>query len=296
MRQVSRGERIFKVFNYTFLSLAALACVLPIIHVLALSFSSSTAATAGFVKLWPVQFNLKSYEYALGKKEFLLAFLVSIERVLLGFTINMALTILAAYPLSKEVRDFRGRSVYAWFFFITMLFSGGLIPWYIVIKELGLINRIWSLILPGAVPVFNIVILLNFFRQLPKEIGESAFVDGASHWQVMWRIFVPLSTPALATLTLFIVVGHWNSWFDGLILMNRPERYPLQTYLRTVVVSRDLTTLAHATKAELEVLQTISDRTTKAAQIFIAAFPILCVYPFLQKYFVKGIVLGSVKG
>jgi len=290
------GEKVFAVFNYIFLSVSAILCLFPVIHVLALSFSSSAAATAGKVILLPVDFNLKSYEYALAKPEFLTSFWVSIKRVVLGAGINMFLTIIAAYPLSKEGHEFPMRNFYAWFFFITILFSGGLIPWYMVVKETGLLDTIWAVIIPGAVPVFNVVILLNFFRQLPKEIGESAFVDGANHWTVLWKIFVPLSTPSLATLLLFTTVGHWNSWFDGLILMNSPKNYPLQSYLQTVVVNKDTTVLAHASKEELELLQTISDRTTKAAQIFIAAFPILCFYPFLQKYFVKGIVLGSVKG
>lgn len=290
------GEKIFSVFNYIFLAISAILCLFPIVHVLALSFSSSSAATAGKVMFLPVEFNTKSYEYALSKGEFLTSFAVAIKRVVLGSSLNMFLTILAAYPLSKEKNEFHMRDFYAWFFFIAILFSGGLIPWYMVIKETGLLNSIWALIIPGAVPVFNVIILLNFFRQLPKEIGESAYVDGANYWSVLWKIYVPLSTPALATLLLFTTVNHWNSWFDGLILMNYPEKYPLQSYLQTVVVSRDASVLAHATKEELEILQTISDRTTKASQIFIAAFPILCVYPFLQKYFVKGIVLGSVKG
>ncbi len=296
LNQITIGERVFTVLNYLLLTVSAILCIFPIIHVLALSFSSSSAATAGLVKLLPIEFNLKSYEYALGKSEFIASFVVSIKRVVLGASLNMLLTILAAYPLSKERHEFPMRNFYAWFFFITIIFSGGLIPWYMVIKETGLLNSIWALVLPGAIPVFNVIILLNFFRQLPKEIGESAYVDGASYWTVLFRIYLPLSTPALATLVLFVTVGHWNSWFDGLILMNSPTNYPLQSYLQTVVVTRDTTVLAHASQAELEILKTISDRTTKAAQIFIAAFPILCVYPFLQKYFVKGIVLGSVKG
>ena len=295
-KRLTLGGTLFDICNYTFLILTAALCIFPIINVLAVSFSSSTAAAAGQVRLWPVEFNLISYKYALTKPQFLTSFVFSLQRVGLGLIVNMLFTILAAYPLSKERKDLFGRNIYAWAFFVTMIFSGGLIPWYMTINQLGLINNIFALILPGAVPVFNVIILLNFFRQLPKEISESAIVDGAGHWTILWRMYVPLSLPALATLVLFTCVGHWNSWFDGMILMSSPKKYPLQTYLQSIIVARDSTTFASASKEQLEELSKISDRTLKASQIFIAAAPVLCLYPFLQKYFMKGIVLGSVKG
>lgn len=295
-KKLTLGGALFDISNYTFLISAALLCIFPIINVLSVSFSSSTAAAAGQVKLWPVEFNLISYKYALTKPQFLDSFVFSLQRVGLGVIINMLFTILAAYPLSKERNVLFGRNIYAWFFFVTMIFNGGLIPWYMTIKQLGLINNIFALILPGAIPVFNVIILLNFFRQLPKEISESAIVDGAGHWTILWRIYVPLSLPALATLILFTCVGHWNSWFDGMILMSSPKKYPLQTYLQSIIVARDTTTFSNASKEQLEELSKISDRTLKASQIFIAAAPVLLLYPFLQKYFMKGIVLGSIKG
>ncbi len=178
-------------------------------------------------------------------------------------------------------------------FFFTMLFSGGLIPWYMVIRQLELLDSIWALVLPAGVPVFNVVLMLNFFRQLPKELEEAAFMDGAGHWTTLWKIYLPAALPALATVSLFAVVWHWNSWFDGLILMNRPEHYPLQSYLQTVIMQRDMTFIQHLSRAELAI---VSDRTIKSAQILIATLPIVFVYPFLQRFFVKGIVLGSVKG
>jgi len=289
----SFGKRAFDWANYAFLGGAALLCLLPLVHVLAVSFSASSAATAGFVKLWPVDFTLASYEYALSKPQFIDSFLVSLERVALGAFINMTLTVLIAYPLSKERRQFRWRSAYAWFFVVTILFSGGLIPVFMVVKQLGLLDSIWALVLPGAVPVFNVILLLNFMRSQPKELYEAAFVDGAGHWSVLWRIAVPLAKPALATLLLFICVGHWNSWFDGLIYMNKPEHFPLQTYLQSVVINRDPSLMT--TTEELKTLSQISDQTTKAAQIFLASLPILLLYPFLQKHFIQGITLGSVK-
>ncbi|MBM7569472.1 carbohydrate ABC transporter permease [Paenibacillus sacheonensis] len=296
MHHRSFGGKLFEGFNYVFLVACALLCIFPIIHVFAVSFSSSTAAASGQVTLWPVGFNLSSYKYALNNPQFLASFLVTLKRVALGVSVNMLLTIFAAYPLSKERGDLFGRNVYSWYLFITIIFSGGLIPWYMTVNQLGLMDSVWALILPGALPVFNVLILLNFFRQLPKEIGESAFIDGAGHWSILGRIYLPLSKPALATLVLFTCVGHWNSWFDGLILMSSPHHYPLQSYLQTIIVNRDMSLFTTASQEELKALSQVSDRTLKSAQIFIAAAPILAVYPFLQKYFMKGIVMGSVKG
>jgi putative aldouronate transport system permease protein len=287
------GEKAFRVFNYGFLTLLGLLCLFPMINVLAVSFSSSAAATAGYVKLWPVEFTLSSYRYVLSKAEFLRALVVSVERLGLGVIVNMLLTILIAYPLSKNSREFKGRSAYTWYFMVTILFTGGLVPGYMALTAYGLIDSLWALVLPGAVQVFNVIILMNFFRQLPKEIEEAAFIDGAGHWYTLFKIYVPLSVPALATLILFSAVGHWNSWFDGLLFMNDPKHYPLQSYLQTVIIARDLTMVNSGDIAELA---KVNDRTAKAAQIFIGALPILVVYPFLQRYFTTGIVLGSVKG
>ncbi|MBP1992092.1 carbohydrate ABC transporter permease [Paenibacillus eucommiae] len=282
----------FQIVNYTFLCLLALLCILPMIHVLALSLSSNAAASAGIVRLWPVDFNLTSYSYVLAKKEFVSSFVISLKRVALGSAINMLLVVLLAYPLSKESSKFKSRTWYIWFFVVTILFSGGLIPTYMVIKSAGLLNSIWALVLPGAVPVFSVLLLLNFFRGLPKELEEAAFMDGAGHFTTLFKIFLPLSVPALATILLLTMVGHWNSWFDGLIYMNSPSKYPLQSYLQTIVIQKNFSEL---TDLNLETLKQISDRTVKAAQIFMGALPVLVVYPFLQKYFMKGIVLGSVK-
>lgn len=285
----------FNIANYLFLIAFAAACVLPLINILAISFSSKTSAAAGLVGLWPVEFTIKSYQFVFQRHEFFQAFWISIQRVLIGTSINMLMTVLVAYPLSKEQRDFPGRTIYAWIFVVTILFGGGLIPYYMTIKATGLLDTIWALILPGAVPVFNCILLLNFFRGLPKALEEAAYVDGASHWTTLWRIYIPLSLPALATILLFSTVGHWNAWFDGLLLMNSPDHYPLQSYLQTIVVSMDASSFVNLDPVQAELLNQVSDRTLKSAQIFMAAFPILFVYPFLQRYFMTGIVLGSVK-
>lgn len=293
MHKLTASRRVFLIVNYIVLSVTAIACILPLINVLAISFSSSSAAAAGYVKLWPVDFTIASYKFALTKHEFLDGFLVSLKRVGLGYAISMIVSILIAYPLSKEKQMLRSRNIYAWFFIVTMLFHGGLIPTYMTIKSVGLLDSLWALVLPSAVSVFNVILLMNFFRELPKEIEEAANMDGSGHWRTLWSIYLPLSKPSVATITLFIVVFHWNSWFDGLIYMNSTTNYPLQSYLQTIIINVDPST---ATTNDLLDMSAISDRTFKAAQVFLAAFPILLVYPFLQKYFMKGLVMGSVKG
>ncbi len=278
--------------NSVFLSLLAILCILPLIHVLAVSFSDSVAVASGKVTFWPVDFSLKSYDFIVNRPEFGRAFLITLERVAIGTALNMLLTVMLAYPLSKETRAFRLRTAYVWVFVFTILFGGGLVPWYMTIKYTGLLDTVWALVLPGAVPVFNVILLLNFFRSLPKELEESCFLDGAGHIRTLWSVYLPLSLPGMATILLFTIVGHWNSWFDGLILMNKPEHYPLSSYLQTIIINFDF---SQVKQEDIAKLQKISTRTTKAAQIIVGALPILLVYPFLQRFFVKGIVLGSVK-
>jgi len=279
--------------NLAVLALLGLLCAFPIVHTLALSFSSASAAASGRVTIWPVEFTTQAYRFVLENPAFIKSFGVSMLRVLVGVPVNMILTILVAYPLSRSKTEFQARDFFAWFFLITVLFSGGLIPWYMVIRQTGLIDKFWALIIPGALPVFNVILLANSFRSIPKELEEAAAMDGAGHWTILLRVLLPLSLPILATLTLFVAVAHWNAWFDGLILMNSPDKYPLQSYLQTVVINPDPRML---TERDLALLQLISNRTTRAAQIFIAMVPILLVYPFLQRYFTTGIKLGSVKG
>jgi putative aldouronate transport system permease protein len=293
------NEKIIKLpffenlLNLLVLGLLAVLCLFPIVHTLALSLSSSTAAASGRVTVWPVEFTVQSYKFVLENAAFIKSFSISVLRLLVGTPVNMILTILVAYPLSRSIGEFRARNFFVWFFLITVLFSGGLIPWYMVIRQTGLIDSFWALILPGAVPIFNVILLTNFFRSIPKELEEAAAMDGAGHWTILFKVLLPLSMPILATLTLFVAVAHWNSWFDGLLLMNSPDKYPLQSYLQTVVVNPDPRML---TERDLALLKIISNRTTRAAQIFIAMVPILLIYPFLQRYFTTGIKLGSVKG
>ncbi|GGD59574.1 carbohydrate ABC transporter permease [Paenibacillus nasutitermitis] len=283
--------RLFDILNHFFLIALSLICIFPLLHVLAISFSNSISV--GEVFLWPVGFTTDAYKYVLDKPDFIKSVLVTVQRVLIGVPFNMLMVILLAYPLSKDNKAFPLRTLYAWFLVFTILFNGGLIPNYLAVRYTSLLDTIWALVLPNAVPVFNVLLLLNFFRNLPKELEEAALIDGAGHWATLIRIYLPLSLPALATITLFSTVGHWNAWFDGMIYMNSPLHYPLQTYLRTIVIELDFTSLG--SEDILNLMNSVSERTTRAAQIFLGALPILVVYPFLQRFFIKGIVLGSVK-
>lgn len=293
MIKESMGRRAFYGINAVVLFLIAVICLVPILHVIALSFSGSSAVMAGQVTLWPVKPTLASYNILMQRSDFFDSFKMSLFRVLLGTAVNLVLIMLTAYPLSKNKNQFHGRTVYAWYLIITIIFSGGLIPTYMVVRQMGLINSIWALILPGAVPVWNTVLMMNFYRNLPREIEESAFIDGADHLVVLIKLYVPLSAPAVATVALFSIVGHWNSWFDGLIYLNTPSMYPLQTFLYMIGTA---VTQGSTTTENVEYMREISDRTLRSAQIVIAMVPVLVAYPFLQKYFTKGIVMGSVKG
>ena len=244
------------------------------------------------MSFWPKRFTLQSYAFVLGKPELVQAFGVSVAKVLVGVPLNMLLTLLIAYPLAKSKEEFPARSFYVWFFVVTMVFSGGLVPWFFIISKLGMIDSFWALVIPSAVPVYNVVILVNFFKGIPKGIEEAATIDGATHWQILWRIFVPLSSAALASTVLFCVVNHWNSWFEGMLLMNRPAKYPLQTYLQTFVVGRNTQLMS---SEEMRNVGIVSERTARAAQMFVATVPVLMIYPFLQKYFTTGVTLGGVK-
>jgi putative aldouronate transport system permease protein len=285
----SKGYRIYYSINIIFLIIISVLCVLPLLHVLAISFSSASAAEANLVTLWPVDFNFESYKQTLANKQFLGAFAISVFRVVVVLIFSLLITILTAYPLSKLY--LKGGKWISWFFVFTMLFNGGLIPMYVLIMKLGLLNSIWSLVLPHLVNVFNIILMLNFFRGIPKELEEAALIDGAGHWTILTKIYIPVSMPSIATIALFIAVLQWNQWFDGLIFLTDSSKWPLSTLLQNLLIVPDLTNNA----MDAETLAVMSEKTIRSAQIFIGALPILLVYPFLQRYFVKGIVLGSVK-
>ena len=289
------GTRVFNVFNYIIFIIVCLSCILPFVHLLAVSFSSNVAVQTGAVRFWPVDFNLDAYRFTFSDGRFMRAAWISVQRVVLGLTVNMLLITLTAYPLSHEKTKLFGRNIYMAFFVFTMLFSGGLIPTFILVSSLGLLNNIWALILPGALPIFSMIIMMNFIRGLPHELQESAMIDGAGSITILFKIMLPLLKPCLATLALFSIVGHWNAWFDGLIYMQDPNRYPLQTYLQFLLLRMEQIIMM-AGGDMVALLARLNAQTGRAAQLFMGAIPVLIVYPFLQKYFTTGLVLGSVKG
>ena len=278
------------------LAVVSLLCVLPFINLLAISFSDSAAVAAGAVGFTPVDFTLSAYEYALKGGKFIRALFISFERVFLGVGLNLILMVLTAYPLSKTRKKVAGRNIYMVYFVITMLVSGGMIPTYLVVTGLGLKDTIWALILPGALPVYNMVILMNFMRGIPEEIEEAAAIDGASPFQILTRVLLPILKPALATVGLFCIVTHWNDWFSGMIYMNNPDNYPLQTYLQSLLQNFEQLLRTQSSQDIQALLAQMDARTGRAAQLFLGAIPVMVIYPFLQKYFTKGLVLGSVKG
>lgn len=273
------------------LVIAAALCILPIIHILAISLSGNGPANANQVGFWPVDFNLKAYAEAVADKKMWTALSQTLYRTAVGVPINMILTILCAYPLSHSNRSFPMRSIYSGFIMFTMLFSGGLIPSYVLMNQLNLMNTIWALVLPG-VPVFSVIIMMNFFRQIPEEIKEAASMDGATHTRILVSVILPISGAVLATLTLFSFVGHWNAWFDAMIYMRDLDKYPLQNYIQTQIFRMT----ASPDLEEAKRLAFISRRSLLFARILVSIVPIMVIYPFLQRYFQSGIVIGAVKG
>lgn len=287
--------KISDVMIYLALLLCGLVCLIPILNTVAISFSDKTSAALGLVGLWPVNFTMASYNNMMEEGQFWVSFMVSVKRVVIGVSINMVVTILTAYPLSKSTQQFRSKSIYMWIVVFTMLFNGGLVPTFMVINKLQLMDTFWALVLPGAVPVFNVILLMNFFKGVPQSLEESASMDGAGPWTVLTQIYLPLSKPSLATIGLFSVVTHWNSYFDGKIYINSVSKLPLQTYIQSLSSSLNAEMMATMTAEEVQEMLAVSSLTFNSAKVVVSMIPILLIYPFLQKYFVTGMVVGAVK-
>ncbi|MBD2846988.1 carbohydrate ABC transporter permease [Paenibacillus sp. IB182496] len=283
--------KTFYGFNVTFLILISILCILPLIHVFAVSLSGKSAADSNLVTFWPMDFTFESYAETFSNRNFLSSLQMSVMRAAAGTVLGMAVTVLAAFSLSRSPQEFRSRTFYVWFFLVIMIFDAGLVPTYVLIRNVGLIDSFWVLVIPHLVNVWNMILMMNFFRALPKDLDEAAIMDGASSFTILSRVYLPISMPAIATLSLFTLVFHWNSWFDGMLYMLDNTKWPMATLLQTIVVVQDFS----KTGINPEDLDLLSNRSVKSAQIFIAMLPILLVYPFLQRFFVKGIVLGAVK-
>jgi putative aldouronate transport system permease protein len=244
-----------------------------------------------------VDLTLAAYERIMSDQQFWRSFGISVIRVVISLLLNLVMIVTMAYPLSKSKKVFRTRKLFMSVMVFAMLFSGGMIPTYLVVRNLGLLNTIWSLILPSAVPIGSVILVMNFFRGIPKSLEESARIDGANPLQILGRIYIPMSLPCLATVSLFSIVGSWNDFFSGLIYMTKTENYPLMTYIQTlsVNIAETMQQAGNLTSEQLQSLLAVSDRNLNAAKIVVAVVPLLIIYPLLQKYFVQGIVVGSVK-
>ena len=291
IQKKSFGTYTAKVIIWLVVILMTLSCLLPLINMIAISLSGSDAVASNQVGLLPVDFTLTTYSKLLNDGQFWASFWISVQRVVLGTLINMFFVITMAYPLSKSKLRFPAREIYIKFVIFAMLFSGGIIPLYMVVSGLKLTDTIWALVLPGAVPVFNVILMINFFKSVPGSLDEAARIDGASPLTILVKIYLPVSLPALATVALFSIVGHWNDYFSGLLYMNKASLYPLQTYIQQLTV--DITQVTDA--EQLKQLSQMSSRAFNATKIVVSTIPLLVIYPFLQKYFVSGIVIGAVK-
>ena len=291
-RRETAGRKIALTIIYLFVLLLVLLMTLPFFNILAVSLSHETPILRGDVRFIPLGFNIKAYEKVFKESQIILALQNTALLTIVGTSINMAMTIFAAYPLSKPW--LKGRSVIMSIITFTMLFGAGMIPNYLLISRLKLLNTFWALWLPGAMSTFNLIILKSFFQTLPASLEESAQIDGASQFRILMQITLPLSLASLATLALFYAVGWWNSYFSNLLYIQSSKLITLQIQLRNLIYMRDSNIMAQA--ADTEDAFRITEEGVKAVSIVIATVPILVVYPFLQKYFVKGVMIGSIKG
>ena len=285
-------RKIFTGFNFVILMLLVLSCIVPLWYTLCISLSGKAAVAGGMVSLWPVDFTLSSYQAIIKDMGFLRSVGISVARVVLGTIFSLTVILLMSYPLSKSKRAFKYRDIFMWILIFCFLFNGGLIPWYITMKNYGLINTMAGLVLAGGVPVFNVILVMNFFRNIPKSLEEAAIVDGAGAWLILLRVIIPISKPVIATVTLFTIVNYWNEFFQGLVLSTTEKMYPLQTYIQQMVVTLNMTNM---TLEQYQKVSQLSNQGLNAAKIFVALIPVLLIYPFLQKYFITGITLGAVK-
>mgnify|MGYP000359660965 FL=1 len=291
----TKQDRVFNGVNLVFMLFIFIVFAWPIWFVIVASFSDPNAVTSGRVWLWPVSFHTGGYVMTLENTEIWRGYLNSILYTLLGTAVNMVLTIITAYPLSRM--DFMPRKILTVAFVITMYFGGGMVPMFLQVKDLGLTNTIWAMIVPGAISIYNVLLLRSFFLYgVPKSLEEAAMLDGASLLQMLLKIYLPLVKPTLAVLVLYYAVGHWNDYFSALLYINDRGLYPLQYILREILISSKIDQSVNGLDAA-SIMKKLKDAgTMKYAIIIISTLPLMIVYPFIQKYFVKGIMLGAVKG
>lgn len=288
--KTSVGEKLFDALNAMLLIVFCLLVLLPLMHIVAGSLSTTNSLIHSEVSFWPVGFNLDNYILVFQNRVFWRAFGVTIYVVTVGTLLNMVLTILTAYPLSKMY--LKGRKWFMLIVIFTMILQAPMIPSYLLVRALGMLNSLWSLIIPGALSAFNMILCMTFFRSLPEELFEAARVDGMSEYRVVWRIAMPLSLPIVVTLLLFYAVAHWNNYSSALLYITDPKLRPLQLYLYMLLSQYN----ANDSQSFMSNLtQDISPQGLQMATIVVATVPILLIYPFIQKYFIKGSMIGSLK-
>ncbi|MBW4084959.1 carbohydrate ABC transporter permease [Paenibacillus sp. S150] len=287
-------DRVYYIISGFILTLILVAVSYPLIYVLSASFSSGNAVSSGQVLLWPVDFSLEGYEAVFKNKDIVRAYGNTFLYTVLGTTVNVCVVMTCAYALSRP--GLKGRNFFMFLFTFTMFFSGGLIPFYILMKDLHLINTIWAMVLPGALSVYNMIIARTFIQSsIPGELIEATSIDGCSDARFFFSFVLPLSKAVIAVITLFAAVGHWNAYFNALMYLNDRSLYPLQIILREILIMNQVD-VSMIMDPELQVANAQAAAVLKYSLIVVATVPILSVYPFIQKYFVKGVMIGSLKG
>ncbi|KHF35458.1 L-arabinose transport system permease protein AraQ [Paenibacillus sp. P1XP2] len=290
----SRGDRAFNMIVYVILGLVAVVVLYPLIFVLSASFSDPQTVLRGEMLLWPKGFNLNSYSKIYQNQDILSGYSNTLLYTTIGTLINLVMTVLGAYPLSRK--DFVGKNAVMALFVFTMFFGGGLIPTYLLIKDLGMLNTFWVMVIPNAVSIWNIIIMRTFFQQsIPYELQEAATIDGCSNIQILTRIILPLSMPIIAVMILFYAVGHWNAFFSALLYLSDKEKFPLQLILREILIQGQTSDMVKMS-TESAIKQQREVEGIKYAVLVVANIPVLILYPFLQRYFVKGVMIGAIKG
>lgn len=286
-------DRAFSIVNYTILILILVIILLPLIFIISASFSSPQAVMAGRVKLLPVDFSLEGYRVVFAHAKIWVGFGNSIFYTLVGTLFNVVLTIMAAYPLSRS--DLVGRKFIIFLFLFTMLFSGGLIPTYLVVKDLGLLNTRAAMILPTGIGIWNLLIAITFFRStIPQQLLDAAQMDGCSDFRFLWSIVVPLSRPIIAVLALFYAINHWNSYFNALIYLKDQSLFPLQIILREILIQNSVDASMLVDMEDIVAREGLRE-LLKYSLIMVATVPVLLIYPFVQKHFIRGMMIGSIK-
>lgn len=290
----SRQDKIFYTLTYAFLILATLSVLYPLIYILSASFSSANAVTTGRVVLWPVDFSLDGYRMVLAYNRVWIGYRNTIFYTVFGTFISLAMTLICAYPLSRKGLPHRG--LFTFLFTFTMLFSGGLIPTYLQIHNLRMINTVWAIVLPGSIAAYQMIIARTFFvNTIPDDLLESAQMDGCNDFRFFFSFVLPLSKAVIAVIGLQYAVGHWNAYFSPMIYLRDTEKYPLQIFLREILVLSQMDASDYVDEETAVAIQGMRD-LIKYSLIVVSTVPILCVYPFIQKYFVKGVMIGSLKG